>query len=173
MRRLVYSIAASVDGFIAGPKGEYDWIMRDSGIDFGVVYRRFDTLLMGRRTYEVAKTHPGMLANSGMKLVVVSTTLDPEQNSEITIVSHDITTAVSTLKSQAGKDIWLFGGGTLFRSLLDHGFVDEVSVSVFPVMLGSGVPLLPEGARVALELVESKALPSGVLMLSYAVARPK
>jgi len=169
MRSLVYSVATTLDGFIAGPRGEYDWIARDSGIDFVALYSRFDAGIMGRRTYEVARTRPGLLSGMRMKIVVVSTTLDPARHSGVTIVSRDIPEAVAALKAEPGKDIWLFGGGVLFRSLLDVGLVDEVSISVFPVMLGAGVPLLPEGARAQLKLNESKALPSGVLMLSYAV----
>ena len=152
MRRLVYSVATSLDGFIAGPKGEHDWIARDSGIDFAALYRRFDTLVMGRRTYDVARTNPGLLAGMGMKIVVVSTTLDSAQHAGALVVNHS--NAVAALKAEPGKDIWLFGG----------------SVSVFPVMLGAGIPLLPKGSRVHLKLNESKALPSGVLMLSYSVA---
>jgi dihydrofolate reductase len=171
MRRLVYSVAASLDGFIAGPKGEHDWIARDSGIDFAALYRRFDTLVMGRRTYDVARTNPGLLAGMGMKIVVVSTTLDSAEHGGAIVVNH--TDAVAALKAEPGKDIWLFGGSVLFRSLLDFGLVDELSVSVFPVMLGAGIPLLPKGSRLRLKLNESKALPSGVLLLNYSVTRPE
>jgi dihydrofolate reductase len=73
------------------------------------------------------------------------------------------------LKAQPGKDIWLFGGGVLFRYLLDAGLVDAVDVVVMPVLLGNGVPLLPEGRRRRLHLEESKTLPSGILMLSYSI----
>ena len=74
------------------------------------------------------------------------------------------------MKAQPGKDIWLMGGGVLFRGLLDAGLVDSVEVAVMPVLLGSGVPLLPEGARRTLHLDVNKALPSGILLLSYSVA---
>ena len=74
MRRLVYSVATSLDGFIAGPNGEYDWIVHDPAYDFVALYSRFDTLLMGRRTYEVAKTRPAALSSMGMKVYVVSST---------------------------------------------------------------------------------------------------
>ena len=169
MRRLVYAVATSLDGFIAGPRGEYDWITPDSGVDFAALYSRFDTLLMGRRTYDVAKTRPGLLTGTGMKIVVASTTLDSATHAGFTIVGRDLPTAITAIKAEAGKDIWLMGGSVLFRSLIDVGLVDEVNVSLFPVMLGSGVPLMPEGSRVHLRLNESKALRSGVLMLSYAV----
>jgi dihydrofolate reductase len=170
LRRLRYNVAASLDGFIAGPKGEYDWITPDSKIDFGALYRQFDTLLMGRLTFEVMQLRGMSPTGMGMKAVVVSTTLDPKLHPDVTIVNGDIPQAVAALKAQPGKDIWLCGGGMLFRSLLDAGLVDMVEVAVFPVLLGGGVPLLPEGRRWPLRLEKSKTLPSGVLMLSYSAA---
>ena len=121
MRRLRYSVAMSLDGFIAGPKGEYDWIARDSGIDFAALYSKFDTVLMGRRSYEVASTRGDLLKDMGMKIVVVSTTLDAAQHPNVTVLRNGIPAAVAKLKAQPGKDIWLSGGGILFRSLLDAG----------------------------------------------------
>ncbi len=173
MRRLVYSVATSLDGFIAGPKGEYDWIVHDPAIDFAAIYRRFDTFLMGRLTYELAQSQKPMLKKMGIKVVVASATLDPAQHKDVTILSSGVAEAVAALKAKPGKDIWLFGGGVLFRSLADAGLVDAVDLTVIPVLLGAGVPLLPEGARVRLKLNESKALASGVLMLSYSVVRPE
>jgi len=73
------------------------------------------------------------------------------------------------MKGEPGRDIWLFGGGVLFRAMLDAGLVDTVEVALMPVMLGSGVPLLPEGKRRGLHLTESNTLASGILMLKYAV----
>jgi dihydrofolate reductase len=172
MRRLVYCVATSLDGFIAGPNGEYDWIAPDSGIDFRKIYAKYDTLLMGRRTFDVAKTRGDMLTGTGMKIVVVSTTLEPAAHPGLTILASRVPESVAALKAEPGKDIWLMGGSVLFRSLVDSGLVDAVEISVFPVLLGAGTPLLPEGGRVALHLEESTALPSGVLMLSYSVARP-
>jgi dihydrofolate reductase len=172
MRRLVYCVAASLDGFIAGPNGEYDWIAPNSGIDFRKIYAKYDTLLMGRRTYDVAKTRGDMLAGTGMKIVVVSTTLDPAEHPRLNILTSRVPDSVAALKSEPGKDIWLMGGGVLFRSLVDFGLVDAVEISVFPVLLSAGIQLLPEGGRIPLHFEESAALPSGVLMLSYSVVPP-
>jgi len=169
LRRLVYCVATSLDGFIAGPKGEYDWIAPDSGIDFAAIYAKYDTLLMGRRTYDVARTRGDLLSGSGMRIVVVSTTLKDAGGNGPTVISVNLHQAVASLKAEPGKDIWLMGGGILFRSLLDAGLVDAAEVSVFPVLLGSGTPLLPGGERARLQLKQSKALPSGVVMLSYSV----
>ena len=172
MRRLVYCVATSLDGFIAGPNGEYDWITPDSGIDFRKIYAKYDTLLMGRRTYDVAKTRPGLLIDTGMTIIVVSTTLDPAAHPHLTILPSRVPESLAALKSEPGKDIWLMGGGVLFRSLVDSGLVDAVEISVFPVLLGAGTPLLPLGRRIPLHFEESAALPSGVLMLSYSVELP-
>lgn len=167
MRKLVYGVAASLDGFIAGPNGEYDWITPDSGIDFRAIYSKFDTLLMGRRTFEVASTRGDMLKGTGMRIVVASTTLAPAHFPGTTVIGHAVAGAVRSLKKEAGKDIWLMGGGVLFRNLLEMGLVDAIEVSVFPVLLGSGTPFLPQGHRAHLKFESCNVLPSGVLMLSY------
>ena len=169
MRRLCYAVAASLDGFIAGSNGEYDWIVHDPSIDFAAMFARYDTLLMGRGTYEIAKPQRTSPLSRGQEWIVVSRTLKPEEHLNVTILSSGVAEAVAALKAQPGKDIWLFGGGVLFRSLLDAGLVDTVEVGLQPVMLGSGIPLLPEGRRRSLQLTESKAMPSGILMLKYAV----
>jgi dihydrofolate reductase len=172
MRRLRYNVAASLDGFIAGPNGEYDWINPDSGIDFAALYAQFDTLLMGRLTFDAMRAKGMTIQGMGMRAFVVSTTLDPRQHPEVTIIAGDVPAAVAALKAETGNDIWLCGGGALFRCLLDAGLVDTVELSVFPVLLGSGVPLLRAGHRSALHLEESETLPSGVLMLKYATSAP-
>jgi dihydrofolate reductase len=172
MRRLRYGVAVSLDGFIAGPKGEYDWIVSDPSIDFAAMFAEYDTLLMGRGTYEVASGKGKTWDSFGQKWVVVSTTLKPEDHPNVTILSSGVAEAVAAMKAQPGKDIWLFGGGVLFRSMLDAGLVDSVEVALMPVMIGSGIPLMPEGKRQALHLEESKTLPSGILMLKYSIVPP-
>ena len=168
-RLLRYQVATSLDGFIAGPNGEYDWITEDPTLDLEAFAREFDTLLMGRLTYELALSQGGMLKSMGMAVVVVSTTIDPSQHPDATIISTDVAEAVGRLKREPGKDIWLFGGGKLFRAMLDAGLVDRVELAVSPILLGSGVPLIPEGRRWPLHLDDCKTLPSGMLLLTYSV----
>jgi dihydrofolate reductase len=169
LRQLVYSVAASLDGFIAGPDGEYDWIVSDPAFDFAALWNRFDTLIMGRRTYEVALTRFNPIEELGKAIFVASTTLDPAQHPAATILRDGVPDAVASIKAQPGKDAWLMGGSVLFRSLVDAGLVDRVEVTVIPVMLGAGVPLMPPGHRCHLHLEECKPYPSGVISLKYSV----
>ena len=179
MRRIVYSVAMSLDGYIAGPNGEYDWIVTDPDIDFKALFDQFDTFLMGRRTYELVQGQGGGPGMGGKKLIVFSRTLRPDDHPKVTVVNDRPEKVLSELRAQPGKDIWLFGGGSLFRSLLDLRQVDAVQVAVVPVLLGGGVPFLePPASRARLTLTDSHVYPkTGTVLLEYAVeyaaAKPK
>ncbi len=174
-RRLRYQVAASLDGFIAAEDGSYDWIPMDPAIDFGALIAQFDTLIMGRLTYETMQAYEGGIDDKGVygkETIVFSRTLDPKAHPRVRVTSADVASVVSDLKQQAGKDVWLFGGGNLFRQCIDLGLVDTVEVAVVPVMLGSGIPLLPKGKRVTLALTGQRTYEgSGTVLLEYAVRR--
>jgi dihydrofolate reductase len=171
MRQVVYAVAMSLDGYIAGPQGEADWIVIDPEIDFDALFRRFDVILMGRKTYQTTRTAQGG-SMPGMESYVFSHTLKQADCRGVT-VSDDPRQTILALRERAGKDMWLFGGGELFRSLLELELVDRVSVAVIPVLLGRGVPLLPDWSkRAGLELVEHRVYPkTGTVSLEYAVAQ--
>ena len=169
-RRLRYQVAASLDGFIAAPDGKADWIPSDPDIDFKALFAQFDTLLIGRRTFEGMG---GQGQSGGMKTVVVSRTLKAAKHRGVTIISDGLSDAVKALKAQPGKDIWLFGGGELFRSLASLGLVDRVEVALVPVLLGGGTPLVPPPlAQTRLKLDGHRLYKkSGIMLLEYAVER--
>ncbi|HTM16029.1 MAG TPA: dihydrofolate reductase family protein [Terracidiphilus sp.] len=170
MRDLVYSVAASLDGYIAGPNGEFDWIIHDPTIDFGEIFRQFDTAILGRICYEDMLRLGRSPKELGMKIYVASTTLDPARHPDVTIVSSDLAKTISELKRKSGKSIWLFGGGITFRSLLDSGLVDRIEISLIPILLGGGIPLVPPGRPWPLIFKDSRTFPSGIVSLSYSVA---
>jgi dihydrofolate reductase len=168
MRKIRFSVAMSLDGYIAGPNGESDWIMIDPEIDFAALFSQFDTILLGRRTFE-AMAREGRTEMPGMKTVVISSTLRQSDYSGVTVVGSEYKVFLSALRNESGKDIWLFGGGTLFRSLLESSLVDTVEVALIPVLLGEGIPLLPAPAKkTKLHLTSHRVYKSGVAMLSYA-----
>lgn len=158
----------SLDGFIAGPRGESDWIVMDPDIDFEAYMARFDTILMGRRTFDTV----GGRSMPGKRVVVVSRTLHQEDYPHLQIIGSDLKESIDRLRAEADKDIWLFGGGSLFRSMLDLGLVDSVEVAVIPVFLSDGIPLLPQGRRAALKLVRHDVYEkTGTVLLEYLVGR--
>ena len=140
MKRIRYSVAMSLDGYIAGPDGEYDWIDMDpseGAAYFKAFYAQFDTVIMGRKSYEQAggPVRP-------FTTYVVSRTLKPGKRDGVTVIGADALERIAALRSQPGKDIWLWGGGELFGSLAAAGLVDTVEVGVIPVLLGAGRKLM-------------------------------
>lgn len=175
-----YNVAASLDGYIAGPRGEYDWIPRDPAVDFAALFARVDTVLLGRRSYALVRGGPTPVWPAGARVYVFSRTLRPEEHPGVTVVGgDDAAPVVAALRAEPGEgEIWLFGGGALFASLLAAGQVDAVEVAVVPVLLGGGVPLLPAGVpRTALALdpapgpagANPRVYPSGIVSLAYRV----
>jgi dihydrofolate reductase len=173
MRLVRYGGAMSLDGYIAGPNGEYDWIVMDPEIDFAGIMAQFDTFLIGRKTFEaMMRMGTDGKPTPGIQNIVFSRTLRPSDYPHVT-VSADAERVVTELRAKPGKDIALFGGGELFRSLLAAGLVDRVEMSLIPVLLGGGIPLLPSPAgRATLKLRKQRLYQkTGIIGLEYDIVR--
>lgn len=173
MRLVRFGCAMSLDGYIAGPSGEYDWIVMDPNYDFAEYLSQFDTFLIGRKTFETMKQMGSDIQSMpGTQNVVFSRTLRPADYPHV-VMSDDAVRFVTELRARPGKDIALFGGGELFRSLLEAGLVDRVEISLVPILLGGGIPLLPPpAARTALKFREQRLHENiGTIALEYDVVR--
>lgn len=179
MRKVVYSLTNSLDNFIARNDGAADWILMGDEImnEFSKFFELYDTVLAGRKTYDVAWAQNQETSNEetgfmGMKTYVFSRTVKKNPKEAVRIVSQNASEFVRNLKNEGGKDIWLMGGGDLAASLLKENLVDEISLAIQPVILGSGIPLFPEiGKQIDLELIECKPYKNGVVSLSYRVKK--
>ena len=161
----------SLDGYIGAANGEYDWIVQDPEINFGEIWAQFDTFIMGRKTYEPAVARVGSMFQ-GKKAVVVSRTLRKADHPEVMIISELTREKIQRLREESQKDIWLFGGGELFRSMLALGEVDMVEAAVIPVLLGGGIPFLPAPAvQTKLKLTSHRVHGSGIARLTYEVIK--
>jgi dihydrofolate reductase len=170
MRQLRYSVAASLDGYIAGPNGEFDWIIVDTEIDFAALYASFSGLVMGRRSYDVF-VGTGGAVGPALPTYVYSRTL-PEGERDGVTFAKDAVAHVRALKAASdGKPLWLWGGGELFRQLGEAGLVDGVDVAIIPILLGGGLPLLPTpGPRLTLQLRSHRLYKNtGTLFVEYDV----
>lgn len=171
MRLVTFGVANSLDNFIAREDGAVDWLVWDDEV--AAISRKFwrtiDTVLMGRKTYEVAAAS-GTGAYPGAKNYVFSRTLKQPSSKKVEIISRDAVEFVRKLKSEPGKGICIIGGGDLARSLLQARLIDQIGVNIQPVLLGSGVPLFYEmPQQLDLELIESQVLKNGGVYVLYRV----
>jgi dihydrofolate reductase len=171
MRKVTFGGASSLDNYIARKGDEVDWIMWDDEVakimaDF---WKTIDTVLMGRRTYEIA-LRSGTGAYPGVANYVFSRTMKQTPEKKVQLISEDATEYVGKLKQQEGKGICVMGGGVLAKSLFEADLIDEVGLNIHPVVLGSGIPLFHEMKRqIDLELIESRVLGNGCVYALYRV----
>jgi dihydrofolate reductase len=173
MRKVIYGAACSMDGFIAGPGEEMDWLhwSDDVASISQATFDAIDTLLMGRKTYAFA-VRSGTRAYPGVKNVVFSRTLEPASYPEVEVVAEDAAAFVARLVGEPGRGVCVMGGGELARSLLAAGLIDEVGLNVHPVLLGEGIPMFPAGNdRIPLALEEARPIAGGCMLLRYRVER--
>jgi dihydrofolate reductase len=144
MRKVTFGGANSLDNYLARPDHAVDWLLwgDEAAAVMADFWTKIDTVLMGRKTYEVALRHgQGSGSYPGVKTYVFSRTLPRNSTEDVAIISRDVAEFVAELKQQPGKDICLMGGGELARPLFEAGLIDELGFNIHPVLLGAGIPL--------------------------------
>ena len=175
MRKVIFGGANSLDNYIARKDDAVDWLLwgPEAAEVMSTYWKRFDTIVMGRRTYEVALRMGHSGAYPGLKNYVFSRTMKPNPRKKVKdleIIPEDVVDFVRQLKSQEGKDICIMGGGLLAKSLFEADLIDEIGFNIHPVLLGSGIPLFHEmNHQIDLELIECRRFKNGCLMVSYRV----
>ena len=170
MRQLRYSVASSLDGYIAGPNGEFDWIVVDSEIDFEAMYAGFGGLVLGRKSYEVFLATGGA-PGPALPVHVYSRTLLEGQRDGVTFARDAVSHVRALKESGSGKPLWLWGGGQLCRELAAAGLLDGIDVAIIPVVLGNGLPMIATpGPQLSLKLTSHRLYAqTGTLFLQYDV----
>jgi dihydrofolate reductase len=173
MRKVTFGGANSLDNYFARPDHAVDWLLwgEEAAAVMTDYWKTIDTVLMGRKTYEVAvKMGQEGGAYPGVKTYVLSRTLPEGSREGITVIRRDAAEFVRELKEGDGGDICLMGGGELARSLFEAGLIDEIGFNIHPVLLGAGIPLFhPMSRQIDLELVECRAFKNGCVYVMYRV----
>jgi dihydrofolate reductase len=193
MRELTYYIATSLDGFIAHGDGSHAGFSEDpaylqalfsqfpetvpshfrAALGIEAPNQHFDTVLMGRKTYEVGLKEGVTSPYSHLRQYVVSRSLSESPDAAVTLVSTDAIATVQALKVETGQGIWLCGGGTLATALLTAGLIDLLLIKINPFVMGSGIPLFAAPISTCrLQLSQQQRYPSGVMLMDYGVVSP-
>ncbi len=182
MGKIILDLAVTLDGYISGPKGEIDWLVKDGERDFGDILAEIlngiDAILYGRVSYDLwghyqpdEKASPKLkesyeLLHSKTKYVF-SKTRESDDGKAI-FINSDIRESILEIKQKVDGDIWLYGGGKLITSIMNLGLVDTYRLAVHPVIIGKGIPLFKDiKERIGLKLVDTEQSKSGVILLTY------
>lgn len=166
MRKVVYNCAVSLDGFIEGPNGEFDWCFADQDYGMSAFMARIDTVLYGRKSYELALKMGQAFGKEHEHYVFSATMTEAAEN--VTLIKDKVSKHVKAIKADPGKDIWLFGGADLAGSLMNEGLVDELALAVHPIVLGQGKPLFTNVQhRVLYKLESVKPYDTGLIIVNY------
>jgi dihydrofolate reductase len=177
-RKVIVHIAMSADGYIARPDGDIDWLTsrpKPAGFyGIGEFVRTIDTKLVGRKTFDWGRRMGGgARPDSKIRTIVFSRQAPADAPPGVEFVSDAIGPFIERLREQPGKHMWLMGGGDLIASFLDADAVDEFVISVVPVLIGDGIPLIARRHRhVPLALQSEERFEDGVVQLRYAIQRP-
>lgn len=172
MRKVKLYTASSLDGFIARKDGSIDWldaVPNPEGLDYGYVdfYNSIDVTLMGNTTFKKVMSFDFEFPYQRTENYVFSRT-EKGTSEHVTYVGKDAASFVKKLKKGRGKDIWLIGGGMLNTTLLNADLIDELILTIIPVILGEGIPLFAAGAKEQFfDLIKSRAFDNGMVQIRY------
>jgi dihydrofolate reductase len=173
-RKIIVYIATSADGYIARPDGDFAWLNRPpvkGNYGMGKFYRKVDTVIMGRKTYE-AGVKLGQKGYPGMRNYVFSGSPKKSDAPHVEYVNEEIDAFAKRLRRGKGKHIWLVGGSGIIAAFLDKQQIDEFIIHVIPIFIGAGIPLIQPGRRnVPLSLLKARRYSDGVVRLHYRVQR--
>lgn len=177
-RRIVLDLAVTLDGFIEGPNGEIDWCIMDDDMGFKEFLNDIDTILYGRKSYELWGSYSPTDKTSDMEKEIWAL-IDEKQkyvfsntitslNGKAKLINNNIEEEIKKMKNEPGKDIWLYGGANLITTFINLGLIDEYRLAIHPVILGAGKPLFTDiDKKLGLTLSSIKRFSSGVVQLSY------
>ncbi|MEK9196985.1 dihydrofolate reductase family protein [Ureibacillus sp. 179-F W5.1 NHS] len=176
-RKVLLDLAVSLDGFIEGQNGEIDWCIMDEEMGFNNFLNQIDTIFYGRKSYDLwGESTPDIedvdlqkqMESIHTKKKYVFSRTQKGTDQKAVYINENILEEVEKIKSQSGKDIWLYGGSSLITTFMNLGLVDELRLSVHPVILGEGKPLFVNiKQRLNLNLVDTRRFSSGVVQLIY------
>jgi dihydrofolate reductase len=169
MRKVILNVAVSLDGYIEGPAGEYDWCLADQDYGMATFFEDTDAIFIGRKSYELIRAE--QITYPDKKIYVFSDTMQAEQDAGIEVIpSTDLYKTVTRIREQPGKSIWLFGGASLVSAFINKNLVSELLLSVHPILLGNGKPLFENMKdQTRLELLEQTVYDTGLVQLRYSV----
>ncbi|MDZ7959137.1 MAG: dihydrofolate reductase family protein [Aulosira sp. DedQUE10] len=168
MRKIRLFIASSLDGYIARTSGEVDWLFTDQDYGYTEFFDQVDTVLIGSKTYHQLLGF-GEYPYRGKKGFIFSNTIQGKTDNNVEFVGGDLKGFINTLRQLRGRDIWLVGGGQIIHYFISHGLIDELILSIHPIILGDGISLIYKDASLEtlLELKNVKTYDSGLLQLTY------
>ncbi|MGI8656054.1 MAG: dihydrofolate reductase family protein [Pyrinomonadaceae bacterium] len=173
MRKVIFSLANSLDNYIARKDGAIDWILggEEAASAMTEFWKTIDAVVIGRKTYEpVLKSGTPFPTFPGVKNYVLSHTLKESSDKNVEIIGENAAKFIRKLRTEECKDIFVMGGGLLAKPLFEANLIDEVGVTIHPVLLGSGIPLFHEiSHQVELELIKSQEFKNGCVSISYRV----
>ncbi|HIK03987.1 MAG TPA: dihydrofolate reductase [Trichormus sp. M33_DOE_039] len=168
MRKIILFIAASLDGYIARKSGEVDWLFTDQDYGYAEFFAEVDTLIMGNKTYQQVLSF-GDYPYQDKEVFVFSQTQRGRTSNNALFVNNDWEKFIGTLRQSSGGNIWLVGGAQIIYFFLKNSWIDELILSIHPIILGSGIPLVVNDPSLenSLFLQDFKKFDSGLLQVTY------